>query len=66
MDNFGIITLLPPIIIIVLALVTRRTFEALVIGGLVASVIAYGKGFLPGIWTLYMPQCRIPETSGLY
>lgn len=48
MDNFGIITLLPPIIIIVFALVTRKTFEALVIGGLVSCVIAYGKGFFTG------------------
>lgn len=48
MDNFGIITLLPPIIIIVFALITRKTFEALVIGGLVSCVIAYGKGFFSG------------------
>lgn len=48
MDNFGIITLLPPVLIIVFALVTKRTFEALILGGLVGCVIAYGKGFFNG------------------
>lgn len=48
MDNMGIITLLPPLFIIVFALVTKRTFEALVLGGLIACVIAYGKGFFGG------------------
>lgn len=48
MDNMGIITLLPPVLIIAFALITRRTFEALVLGGLVGCVIAYGKGFFWG------------------
>lgn len=48
MDNFGIITILPPIIIIVFALITKKTFEALILGGIIASIIAYGKGFFGG------------------
>lgn len=28
MDNFGILTLIPPVVIIVFALATKRTFEA--------------------------------------
>lgn len=48
MDNFGVITLLPPILIIAFALITRKTFEALVLGGLVGCVIAYGSGFFGG------------------
>lgn len=32
MDNFGILTLIPPIVIIIFALVTKRTFEALLVG----------------------------------
>ena len=48
MDNFGIITLLPPILIIVFALITKKTFEALVLGGIVGCIIAYGKGFFEG------------------
>ena len=30
MDNPGIVTLLPPVLVIVYALVTKRTFEALI------------------------------------
>lgn len=45
MDNYGILTLLPPVLIIVFALITKKTFEALVLGGLVGCVIAYGTGF---------------------
>ena len=48
MDNFGIITLLPPILIRVFALITKKTFEALVLGGIVGCIIAYGKGFFEG------------------
>ncbi|MCB6367606.1 hypothetical protein LI291_15640, partial [Intestinibacillus massiliensis] len=48
MDNYGIITLLPPILIIAFALITKKTFEALVLGGLVGCVIAYGTGFFGG------------------
>ncbi len=36
MDNFGILTLIPPIVIIVFALVTRRTWEALLLGSMIA------------------------------
>ncbi len=35
MDNFGILTLLPPLVIIVFALVTKRTFEALLLGAVI-------------------------------
>ncbi len=48
MENYGMITLLPPVLIIVFALITKKTFEALVLGGIVACVIAYGTGFFGG------------------
>ncbi len=35
MDNFGILTLFPPLVIIVFALITKRTFEALLIGAVI-------------------------------
>ncbi len=35
MDNFGILTLIPPLVIIVFALVTKRTFEALLLGAVI-------------------------------
>ena len=48
MDSYGIITLLPPVFIIIFALVTKKTLEALLLGGLIGSVIAYGTGFFWG------------------
>lgn len=61
MDNLGIITLLPPVIIIFFALVTRRTFEALVLGGVVGAIIGYGKDFF---WTyLDYVQVTIGENT---
>ncbi|MBR0598899.1 Na+/H+ antiporter NhaC family protein [Sinanaerobacter chloroacetimidivorans] len=43
--NYGLITLLPPIIVIAFALITRKTFEALIIGAVAGYIIAYGTGF---------------------
>ena len=45
--NYGIITLLPPIIVIAFAVITKRTFEALILGGVAAYIITTGLGFLP-------------------
>ena len=45
MDNLGIITLLPPLFIIIFALITKKTFEALVLGGLIGAIIGYGTEF---------------------
>lgn len=39
MDNFGILTLIPPIVIIVFALVTKRTFEALLLGAVIGFLM---------------------------
>jgi len=46
--NYGIITLLPPIIVIAFAVVTKRTFEALILGGIAGYVITTGMGFFTG------------------
>lgn len=43
--NYGLLTLLPPIVVIVFALWTRKTFEALLIGAVLGYVIAYKTGF---------------------
>ncbi len=43
--NFGLLTLLPPLVVIAFALVTRRTFEALILGALIGYGMAYGAGF---------------------
>lgn len=50
MEHYGFLTLVPAIIIILIALKTKKTFEALVIGGLIGCIIAAKAGFL----TMYM------------
>ena len=46
MDDFGLLTLLPPIVIIVFALATKRTFEALLIGAVIGFFMTNGWGVL--------------------
>jgi Na+/H+ antiporter NhaC len=46
MHDFGLLTLLPVLVVIVLATVTRSSFEPLVIGILTGCVIAYRGNFL--------------------
>lgn len=43
--ELGILTLIPPIFIIVFAIATKKTFEALVLGGLIGCVIGFGGDF---------------------
>ena len=45
MDH-GILTILPVLVVIVLAVMTRSSFEPLIAGILVGCLIAYGTGFL--------------------
>lgn len=47
--TYGIISLLPVLIVIVSALITKRTLECLIVGSMVGFVILNGTGFL-GEW----------------
>lgn len=44
--NYGIISLIPPLVMLVFALKTRKSFEALILGTVTAYVILYGFGFI--------------------
>ncbi len=46
MSDYGLLTLLPVLVVIVLATVTRSSFEPLVVGILVGCVILYHENFL--------------------
>ncbi len=46
MHDYGLLTLLPVLVVIVLATITRSSFEPLVIGILVGCIIAYQGSFL--------------------
>lgn len=44
--EYGLISVVPAVILILFALKTRRTFEALIIGTFVTYIIIKGPGFL--------------------
>jgi len=46
MSDFGVLTLIPPIIIIVFALMTKRTFEALLVGAMIGYFMTDGMKVL--------------------
>lgn len=39
MDNFGVLTLIPPIVVLVLALITKRTFESVLVGAMLGFLM---------------------------
>lgn len=48
--EYGILTLIPIVVIIVMAIVTKRSFESLIVGSVIACIIMYKQGFVPE-WT---------------
>jgi Na+/H+ antiporter NhaC len=50
--NYGLITLLPPLFIVVFAIITKLTFEALALGGLICYMISDRASF----FTTYVDQ----------
>ena len=51
--EYGALTLLPIIFIIVMAVLTRKSFESLLAGSVLACIIMHGSGFfLPWVNTL--------------
>lgn len=43
--EYGVLTLVPIVFIIVMAIVTRKSFESLLAGSVIACIIMYGRGF---------------------
>ena len=58
MDNYGLISLLPVISVVILAFVTKRTLEPLLIGAVFGFVLLHGTGFfmpfLDAVYTVMM------------
>ena len=51
--EYGALTLIPIIFIIVMAVLTRKSFESLLAGSVLACIIMHGTGFfLPWVETL--------------
>lgn len=55
--NYGIWTLVPPLAIIVFAVLTKKSFESLIFGSLVAYIIMYGVGFLVPWCSMLLEEC---------
>jgi tetracycline resistance efflux pump len=47
MEHYGLISLIPVLMVVLLAFVTRRTFEPLLIGSIVGFILLEGGGFFP-------------------
>lgn len=60
--SYGIITLLPPLLVIFLAIRTRSTTSSLFIGSLVCCIIHYGTHFLGGFIDLMYSVGTNPDT----
>lgn len=45
MEGLGVWSLVPPLFVILFALKTRKTFEALLLGAVLAYIMVYGAGF---------------------
>lgn len=45
MDTYGIISLVPVIVVVVVAIITKRTFEPMILGGVLGFIILAGKNF---------------------
>ena len=63
MDNFGLLTLIPPVVIIVFALATKRTFEALLLGAVIGFFMT-DKWNVLGADRLTASQLRQPTICG--
>ena len=50
MDHYGILSILPALIVIIFALITKRTLEALLLGTMVTYIVMYGIKFAP-LWS---------------
>jgi len=68
--DYGIITLLPPIFVITFAIITRRVFEALLLGSVFGFIISDGLGFfepfLDSLYTVIEENAWMWMTLGLF
>ena len=48
MEDFGAYVLIPTLLVFILAIITHRPIESLVVGSLVGLGMAHGSGFISG------------------
>lgn len=61
--EYGALTLIPIVFIIVTAIVTRKSFESLLAGSVIASIIMHGKGFFLPWVDLLLETLSDPENQ---
>lgn len=61
--ELGVLTLLPPVIILAVALYTRNTTSSLLIGAAVCCILQYGTGFLGGFIDLMYGVAGSADTA---
>lgn len=64
MDGYGILTLVPVLLVIVFALKTKRTLESLILGTLCTYIITDGWGFAQGWMDAFSALQPIIATNG--
>lgn len=61
--EYGALTLIPIVFIIVMAVVTRKSFESLLAGSVIASIIMHGTGFFLPWVDMLMEALSDPENQ---
>ncbi len=68
--DYGLLTLVPPLVVIVMALLTKRTIEPLIVGGVLSFVVAKGLGFIPSyleaLYATIADNASMLVTMGLF
>lgn len=55
--EYGAISLIPPLVMLIFALKTKKSFEALIIGTIVGYIIMYGTDFLQPWCEMLLEEC---------
>lgn len=61
--EYGALTLIPIVFIIVMAVVTRKSFESLLAGSVIACIIMHGTGFFLPWVDMLMEALSDPENQ---
>lgn len=68
--NYGLLTLIPPLVVIAMALITKRTIEPLIVGGvlsfLVADKISCIPSYLGALYATIADNASMLVTMGLF
>lgn len=60
--EYGVISLVPPLVMLLFALKTKKSFEALILGTLVGYVLMHGVDFLHHGATCYLMNAATGTT----